>query len=127
MNDTQTGLKWIAVRSYQTAFHVANGIIIRTLAAATVPFLNFLGFGATGLVAGRPSLNPQYYCHDQMETTISVADGKVLRICANISRRLDGNYPHVPLRCRPCSGLVLNFSECSLVVEKRYHQLKIDY
>lgn len=48
----QAVIKWIAAHPYQTAFHVVNGVVICTPAAATVPFLNALGFGATGPAAG---------------------------------------------------------------------------
>ena len=53
MNATQAVLDWITAHPYQTAFHVVNGVIICTPAAATVPFLSALGFGATGPIAGR--------------------------------------------------------------------------
>jgi ammonia channel protein AmtB len=43
---------WIAAHPYQTAFHVANGVILVTPAAATVPILSAMGFSATGPVAG---------------------------------------------------------------------------
>jgi hypothetical protein len=45
-------LDWIAAHPYQTAFLVANGAIIATPAAATVPFLGAMGFSPTGPVAG---------------------------------------------------------------------------
>jgi hypothetical protein len=45
-------LDWIAAHPYQTAFHVANGVILATPAAATVPIFSAMGFSATGPVAG---------------------------------------------------------------------------
>lgn len=58
MNATQAVLDWIAAHPYQTAFHIVNGVIICTPAAATVPFLAALGFGTTGPVAGRSHVRP---------------------------------------------------------------------
>ncbi|KAJ4319178.1 hypothetical protein N0V94_004051 [Neodidymelliopsis sp. IMI 364377] len=52
MNATQAVLDWISAHPYQTAFHVVNGVIMCTPAAATVPFLSAMGFGASGPVAG---------------------------------------------------------------------------
>lgn len=52
MNSTQAVLDWITAHPYQTAFHVVNGVIICTPAAATVPFLAALGFTAAGPAAG---------------------------------------------------------------------------
>jgi ammonia channel protein AmtB len=46
-------LNWIAEHPYQTAFHVANGVILVTPAAATVPIFSAMGFSATGPVAGK--------------------------------------------------------------------------
>lgn len=56
MNATQAVLNWMAEHPYQTALHVANGVIICTPAAATVPFLSALGFGATGPLVGKDSI-----------------------------------------------------------------------
>src|SRR5690242_13703145 len=53
MNATQAIVDWIAAHPYQTAFHIVNGVIICTPAAATVPFLSAMGFSATGPVAGK--------------------------------------------------------------------------
>jgi hypothetical protein len=53
MNVTQAVLHWIAAHPYQTAFQIVNGVIICTPAAATVPFLAALGFGANGPIAGK--------------------------------------------------------------------------
>ncbi|KAF2995995.1 hypothetical protein E8E13_000584 [Curvularia kusanoi] len=61
MNATQAVLDWIAAHPYQTAFHVVNGVIICTPAAATVPFLSALGFGATGPVAGSTAASVMSY------------------------------------------------------------------
>jgi hypothetical protein len=52
MNATQAVLDWITAHPYQTAFHIVNGVIICTPAAAAVPFLSALGYGATGPIAG---------------------------------------------------------------------------
>jgi hypothetical protein len=51
-------LDWIAAHPYQTAFHVANGVILCTPAAATVPVLSAMGFGPAGPVAGKFLLAP---------------------------------------------------------------------
>ncbi|KAJ4358850.1 hypothetical protein N0V95_002703 [Ascochyta clinopodiicola] len=51
MNATRVVLAWIAAHPYQTAFQVVNGVIICTPAAATVPLLAALGFGAAGPAA----------------------------------------------------------------------------
>jgi hypothetical protein len=56
MNATQAVLDWIAAHPYQTAFQVVNGMIICTPAAATVPVLAALGFGANGPIAGKTML-----------------------------------------------------------------------
>lgn len=53
MNATQAIVDWIAAHPYQTAFHIVNGVIMCTPAAATVPFLSAMGFSATGPVAGK--------------------------------------------------------------------------
>ncbi|KAF1927477.1 uncharacterized protein M421DRAFT_180541 [Didymella exigua CBS 183.55] len=52
MNATKVVLDWIVAHPYQTAFQVVNGVIICTPAAATVPVLAALGFGAGGPIAG---------------------------------------------------------------------------
>lgn len=52
----QTVLNWMAEHPYQTAFHVVNGVIMFTPAAATVPIFNMLGFSAAGPTAGLFSL-----------------------------------------------------------------------
>jgi hypothetical protein len=56
MNATQAVLDWIAAHPYQTAFQIVNGVIICTPAAATVPVLAALGFGANGPIAGKTTL-----------------------------------------------------------------------
>ncbi|KAF1994189.1 hypothetical protein P154DRAFT_39174 [Amniculicola lignicola CBS 123094] len=43
---------WIAAHPYQSAFHVVNGVILVTPAAATVPFFSAMGFTAAGPAAG---------------------------------------------------------------------------
>lgn len=48
----QVVLDWITAHPYQTAFHIVNGVIICTPAAATVPFLSAMGFGTAGPIAG---------------------------------------------------------------------------
>lgn len=53
MNATKVVLDWIVAHPYQTAFQVVNGVIICTPAAATVPVLAALGFGANGPAAGK--------------------------------------------------------------------------
>ena len=45
-------LDWIAEHPYQTFFHVVNGVVLLTPAAATVPFFAALGLSAGGPVAG---------------------------------------------------------------------------
>ncbi|CAA9963312.1 hypothetical protein PTMSG1_06680 [Pyrenophora teres f. maculata] len=52
MNATQPLLDWITAHPYQTVFHVVNGVILLTPAAATVPFFSALGLSAGGPVAG---------------------------------------------------------------------------
>jgi hypothetical protein len=52
MAATQPLLGWIAAHPYQTMFHVVNGVVLLTPAAATVPFFNALGLSAGGPVAG---------------------------------------------------------------------------
>ncbi|KAF9691625.1 hypothetical protein EKO04_010442 [Ascochyta lentis] len=52
MNATKIVVDWIAAHPYQTAFQIVNGVIICTPAAATVPVLAALGFGANGPLAG---------------------------------------------------------------------------
>lgn len=49
---TEEIIAWIAEHPYQTIFHVLNGVVLFTPAAATVPILNALGFSASGPVAG---------------------------------------------------------------------------
>ncbi|OSS48383.1 hypothetical protein B5807_07818 [Epicoccum nigrum] len=61
MNATQAVLDWITAHPYQTAFHVVNGVIICTPAAATVPFLSALGYGATGPIAGSTAASIQSF------------------------------------------------------------------
>jgi hypothetical protein len=51
MNTTAI-LEWIAVHPYQTFFHVVNGVVFVTPAAATVPIFSLLGFSSVGPVAG---------------------------------------------------------------------------
>jgi hypothetical protein len=46
-------LDWIAAHPYQTLFHVVNGVVLLTPAAATVPFFAALGIPAGGPVAGK--------------------------------------------------------------------------
>lgn len=53
MNATQAVLDWIAAHPYQTAFHIVNGVIVCTPAAASVPFLAALGFGTLGPTGGK--------------------------------------------------------------------------
>lgn len=59
MAATQPLLDWIAAHPYQTVFHVVNGVVLLTPAAATVPFFNALGLSAGGPVAGK-SLPTRY-------------------------------------------------------------------
>lgn len=78
MNATQAVLDWIAAHPYQTAFQVANGIIICTPAAATVPVLAALGFGASGPTAGktsfgRSSLTASSICFRQADELTIIA------------------------------------------------------
>ncbi|KAH6625796.1 hypothetical protein C7974DRAFT_312821 [Boeremia exigua] len=61
MNATQAVIDWISAHPYQTAFHVVNGVIICTPAAATVPFLSALGFGATGPISGSAAASVMSY------------------------------------------------------------------
>jgi hypothetical protein len=49
---TQQLLDWIAAHPYQTFFHVVNGVIILTPAAATVPLFSALGLSAGGPISG---------------------------------------------------------------------------
>jgi len=50
---------WITAHPYQTALHVANGVVLVTPAATTVPILAGLGFTSVGPAAGTvPILNP---------------------------------------------------------------------
>lgn len=56
---TETVLNWISEHPYQTAFHVVNGVIMFTPAAATVPILNMLGFSAAGPTAGTLSMKKE--------------------------------------------------------------------
>jgi hypothetical protein len=44
--------KWITAHPGQSAFIIANGILIFTPAALTGPLLATMGFGASGPVAG---------------------------------------------------------------------------
>lgn len=62
MNATKVVLAYIAAHPYQTAFQVVNGVIICTPAAATVPVLAALGFGAGGLSLVNPPLPPLSSC-----------------------------------------------------------------
>jgi hypothetical protein len=50
--NTTAVLEWIAAHPYQTFFHVVNGVILVTPAAATVPIFSLLGFSSLGPVAG---------------------------------------------------------------------------
>jgi hypothetical protein len=50
-------LDWIAAHPYQTFFHVVNGVVLLTPAAATIPFFSALGLSAGGPIAGT-SLKP---------------------------------------------------------------------
>lgn len=59
----QVILDWIAAHPYQTAFHVVNGVIICTPAAATVPIFAAMGFTATGPVAGVFISEPMILVH----------------------------------------------------------------
>lgn len=43
---------WVTDHPYQTAMHVANGVILCTPAAVTVPIFSALGFSAVGPAAG---------------------------------------------------------------------------
>lgn len=44
---------WITDHPYQTAMHVANGVILCTPAAITVPVFSALGFSTVGPAAGK--------------------------------------------------------------------------
>lgn len=102
MNVTQAVIDWIAAHPYQTAFQIVNGVIICTPAAATVPFLAALGFGANGPIAGK-SFNGHYHS--------TPCDGRPLY--ANMISRLAGGDRHVLFRYRPCKWLVRVVSERS--------------
>ena len=102
MNVTQTVLDWIAAHPYQTAFQIVNGVIICTPAAATVPFLAALGFGANGPIAGRSYYD---YYHS------APCDG--LLSYANTISRLAGGDRHVLFRHCPCEWFVRVVSERS--------------
>lgn len=52
MSAPQALLEWIAAHPYQTFFHVVNGAVLLTPAAATVPFFSAIGLSAGGPVAG---------------------------------------------------------------------------
>jgi hypothetical protein len=52
---TQPVLDWIAAHPYQTIFHVVNGVVLLTPAAATVPIFTALGFSAKGPIGGTPA------------------------------------------------------------------------
>jgi hypothetical protein len=43
---------WVTNHPYQTAMHIANGVILCTPAAVTVPIFSALGFSAAGPAAG---------------------------------------------------------------------------
>jgi hypothetical protein len=43
---------WVTEHPYQTAMHVANGVILCTPAAVTVPIFSALGFSTVGPAAG---------------------------------------------------------------------------
>ncbi|KAF2126077.1 hypothetical protein P153DRAFT_388826 [Dothidotthia symphoricarpi CBS 119687] len=45
-------IAWIAEHPYQTFFHVVNGVVLLTPAAATVPIFATLGLSAGGPVGG---------------------------------------------------------------------------
>jgi hypothetical protein len=55
---------WVTDHPYQTAMHVANGVILCTPAAITVPVFSALGFSAAGPAAG---IDPIYF--DKVKTT----------------------------------------------------------
>jgi hypothetical protein len=48
----QAAKDWVTEHPYQTAMHVANGVIVCTPAAVTVPIFTALGFTAAGPAAG---------------------------------------------------------------------------
>ncbi|KAF1834880.1 hypothetical protein BDW02DRAFT_568559 [Decorospora gaudefroyi] len=52
MSAAEPLIAWIAAHPYQTFFHVVNGVVLLTPAAATVPFFSALGMTAGGPVAG---------------------------------------------------------------------------
>jgi hypothetical protein len=43
---------WVAEHPYQTAMHVANGVILCTPAAVTVPLFSAIGMTTQGPAAG---------------------------------------------------------------------------
>lgn len=98
MNATQAVLDWIAAHPYQTAFHVVNGVIICTPAAATVPFLSAMGFSAAGPVAGRSYSN---LCVLSFESI------------ANVLNRLYCGFCHVLVLFRTCWRPLRDSSERS--------------
>lgn len=97
MNATQAVLDWITAHPYQTAFHVVNGVIICTPAAATVPFLSALGYGASGPIAGMFGVR-----HFAQSNTSS----------DTITRIYSGFSP-VFLLLRTCRGTFRNSPKCS--------------
>ncbi|KAH9867950.1 hypothetical protein IAQ61_007255 [Plenodomus lingam] len=54
-------LDWIAEHPYQTFFHVVNGVVLLTPAAATVPIFSALGLSAGGPVAGSAAASIMSY------------------------------------------------------------------
>jgi hypothetical protein len=52
MAATNALINWIAAHPYQSFFHVVNGVVLLTPAAATVPLFGALGLSAGGPVAG---------------------------------------------------------------------------
>jgi hypothetical protein len=99
MNATQAVLDWISAHPYQTAFHVANGVIMCTPAAATVPFLSALGYGATGPIAGM--FGAQHFARWQSNTS------------SDTTSRIGSGFNTVFLLLRACWGPFCNGSECS--------------
>ncbi|KAF2852674.1 hypothetical protein T440DRAFT_466798 [Plenodomus tracheiphilus IPT5] len=57
----QALLNWIAEHPYQTFFHVVNGVVLLTPAAATVPIFSALGLSAGGPVAGSAAASIMSY------------------------------------------------------------------
>lgn len=99
MNATQAVLDWITAHPYQTAFHVVNGVIMCTPAAATVPFLSALGYGASGPIAG--TFGAQHFARWRSNAS------------SDTTARISSGFDPVFLFLRACWRPLCNGSECS--------------